>query len=163
MEPATIYQEHFYPLLSDIRRSGPQVDVISVRDGFDRSDDSISALADQIADRLAVKLGMRLMESATAAESDQRGLWTARQVAAHYDVGVRFVYQHSNELGCIRLGGGHRPRLRFDPRIVRERWPVVGEVLPNPTPTRRRARSSSSGQRGGRRRTYELLEFEQEA
>jgi hypothetical protein len=138
------------------------VDVISALDGYDRSDDPISALADEIADRLAVKLGMRLMEGAAAAESDPGGLWTARQVAVHYDVGVRFVYQHADELGCIRLGGGRRPRLRFDPRIVRERWPVVGDVLPNPAPTRRRARNNSSGQRGGRRRTYELLEFEQE-
>ena len=138
------------------------MDVISALDGHDRSDDPISALADQIADRLAVKLGMRLMEGAATAESDPRGLSTARQVAAHYDVGVRFVYQHADELGCIRLGGGRRPRLRFDPRIVRERWAAVGDVLPKPAPTRRRARSNSSGQRGGRRRTYELLEFEQE-
>ena len=138
------------------------MDVISALDGYDRSDDPISALADQIADRLAVKLGMRLTESAAAAESDPRGLWTAHQVAAHYDVGVRFVYQHADELGCIRLGGGRRPRLRFDPRIVRERWPVVGDTLPTPAPTTRRPRSKSSGQRRGRRRTYELLEFEQE-
>lgn len=138
------------------------MDVISALDGYDRSDDPISALADQIADRLAVKLGMRLMEKAAAAELDPRGLWTARQVAAHYDVGVRFVYRHADELGCIRLGGSGRPRLRFDPRIVRERWSVVGDVLPNPAPTRRRARSNSNEQRGGRRRTYEMLEFERQ-
>jgi hypothetical protein len=138
------------------------MDGTSALDGFDRSDDPISALADQIADRLAVKLGMRLMEGAAGSESDPRGLWTAHHVAAHYDVGVRFVYQHADELGCIRLGGGRRPRLRFDPRIVRERWPLVGDTLPNSAPTRRRPRSKTSGQRGGGRRTYELLEFEQE-
>jgi hypothetical protein len=136
------------------------VDVISAL-GFDRSDDPISALADQIADRLAAKLGMWLMESARAAESDPRGLWTARQVAAHYDVGVRFVYQHADEVGCIRLGGGRRPRLRFDPRIVRERWPLVGDVLPTPAPTRRRTRGNTGEQRDSRRRSYELMDYEQ--
>lgn len=122
----------------------------------------VSALADEIADRLAVKLGTRLMEAAATPGSGSRGLWTARQVAAHYEVGVAFVYQHADELGCLRLGAGRRPRLRFDPRIVRERWPLVGDTLPDPTPTRRRAPSNPSGQRGGTRRTYELLEFEQE-
>jgi hypothetical protein len=152
----------FYPLLSEFRRSEPQVDVISSPDGFDRSDDSISALADQIADRLAVKLGMQLMESAGVPDSEREGLWTADHVAAHYDVGVRFVYRHADELGCIRLGAGDRPRLRFDPRVVRERWPIVGDTLPQTAPTRRRARSSAGQQRDAVRSGYELFEFDEE-
>lgn len=138
------------------------MDVISALDGYDQSDDPISALADQIADRLAVKLAARLTESAAKAESDPRGLWTARQVAAHYDIGVRFVYEHADELGCVRLGGGPRPRLRFDPRIVRERWSLVGDTLPTPVLTRRRARSKTTGHSSGGRRTYELLDFDEE-
>jgi hypothetical protein len=138
------------------------VDVISTLVGFDRSDDSISALADQIADRLAVKLGMRLMEGTEAPDSDQEGLWTAEHVAAHYDVGVRFVYRHADELGCVRLGGGGRPRLRFHPRVIRERRPAVGDALPKPAPTRRRMRSSANRQRGRDGGAHELLEFDEE-
>jgi hypothetical protein len=119
------------------------VDVITALDGFDRSGDPISALADQIADRLAIKLGSRLMESVGRPDQGPQGLWTAREVAAHYDVGVGFVYQHADELGCIRLGGGRRPRLRFDPRVVRERWALVGDALPATAPTTRRARRST--------------------
>jgi hypothetical protein len=138
------------------------VDVIPSLDGFDRSDESISALADQIADRLAVRLGMQLTEGAGVPDSAQEGLWTADHVAAHYDVGLRFVYRHADELGCIRLGGGRRPRIRFDPRVVRERWPIVGDTLPQTAPTRRRARRSAGQRRDAVRGGYELFEFDEE-
>lgn len=41
---------------------------------------------------------------------DPGELWTARRVAAHYAVGVRFIYANADELGAIRLGAGERPR-----------------------------------------------------
>lgn len=104
---------------------------------------------------------MRFTEADAASGSESQGLWTARHVAAHYEVGVRFVYQHADELGCIRLGGGRRPRLRFDPRIVRERWPVVGDTPPDPVSTTRRGRRKAAEGRGSGRRSYELIEYEQ--
>jgi hypothetical protein len=146
----------------------------------------LGALADEIADRLASHLARQLAEiveagglelmsqdelapshrpaPATTAEhqnSRNDGLWTAGRVAAHYQVTVRFVYQHADELGCIRLGGGRRPRLRFDRHIVRERWPVVGDTLPEPVNTRRRARTTTSEERRHGRMTYELIEYEE--
>jgi hypothetical protein len=57
--------------------------------------------------------------------SGRDGLWTARRVADHYAVTRDFVYEHANELAGIRLGSGPRPRLRFDPATVRERWTHV--------------------------------------
>jgi hypothetical protein len=68
---------------------------------------------------------------------DRGGLWTAARVAGHYSVGVRFVYAHADDLGAIRLGAGERPRLRFDPAVVRERWLDVNAPPPE-APTRRR-------------------------
>jgi hypothetical protein len=110
--------------------------------GFDETEDPIAALADRIAERLAIRLGPRLAELADPVESDlPEALWTARRVAAHYRVGVSFVYQHANELGCIRLGGGQCPRLRFDPRIVQARWSQVGGALPAERRPRRRPKS----------------------
>jgi hypothetical protein len=44
----------------------------------------------------------------------------AAQVARRYGVDRGWVYEHAAELGAIRLGGGPRPRLRFDPRVVDE-------------------------------------------
>jgi hypothetical protein len=132
-------------------------------------DPIIALLADQIADRLAQRLGPRLADIiepggpspvAPAEQTESRdGLWTARHVAAHYRVDVRFVYQHADELGCARLGGGPRPRLRFDPGAVRQRWPAVGGVLPVASTRRPRP---NSGTRRAKQRGYELLEFDRE-
>jgi hypothetical protein len=147
----------------------------------------VSALADEIADRLAARLGPHLAELAeagaitdptvgrpdtsrlgreatsveTAAAYDD-GLWSAGRVAEHYDVAVRFVYQHADELGCVRLGGGVRPRLRFDPNTVKERWPQVGGSMPESPPARRSpATTRASRGRPGRPR-FELLDFDRE-
>jgi hypothetical protein len=74
--------------------------------------------------------------------SGEAGLWTARQVADHYAVTRDFIYAHANELGGIRLGTGPRPRLRFDPATVRERWGHINEppaVARQRSPGRRQA------------------------
>ena len=81
-------------------------DLIAV-EGFDQAEDPIAALADQIADRVAVRLGPQLSRLAASTHpTPARELWSARRVAAHYGVSVSFVYQHADELGCVRLGGG---------------------------------------------------------
>jgi hypothetical protein len=138
-----------------------RLDVTAV-DGFDETEDPIAALADRIAERLAARLGTRLAELAEPiAPGASEELWTARRVAAHYRVGVSFVYQHANELGCIRLGGGKCPRLRFDPAIVQARWSRVGGALPSEGRQRRRPKSrraASSGQHNG----DVLLKFDRE-
>ena len=92
-------------------------------DGFEQAEDPIAALADQIADRVALRLGPQLSRLAAPTDgSPAPELWTARRVASHYGVGISFVYQHAEELGCIRLGGGTCARLRFDPSVVQARW-----------------------------------------
>jgi hypothetical protein len=129
-------------------------------DGFDQAEDPIAALADQIADRLARRLGPQFARLIVPTDtSPAPELWTARRVASHYGVGVSFVYQHADELGCIRLGGGTCARLRFDPATVQARWAHVGGALPAERPQRRRSRPRR------RRATYEhdediLLEFD---
>jgi hypothetical protein len=69
---------------------------------------------------------------------DPGELWTARRVAAQYAVGVRFIYANADDLGAIRLGAGPRPRMRFDPAVVRERWASVNALPPVRSPRRRR-------------------------
>jgi hypothetical protein len=130
-------------------------------DSYDEPGDPIAALADEIAERLALRFGMRLTEQMSSSEPDREpGLWTARRVAAHYGVGVSFVYQHANELGCVRLGGGTCPRLRFDPTVVHAHWPSVGGA---PSEGRRPRRSKSRRRTGSKPRDgYELLDFDRE-
>jgi hypothetical protein len=134
-------------------------------------------LAERIEEQLAQLLADRRLDASIESSSSnfenpstskrrqlaktERGLWSAREIAEHYGVTVNFVYQHADELGCIRLGAGRRPRLRFDPRLVRERWTLIGDTLPEPARTRRRARSKTSGARRGGRPGYELIEYEE--
>jgi hypothetical protein len=110
-------------------------------EGFDQAEDPIAALADRIAERVALRLGRqltRLAESPSPAPA--RELWSARRVAAHYGVSLSFVYQHADELGCVRLGGGSCARLRFDPAAVQARWAEIGGALPAEQLQRRRSR-----------------------
>lgn len=108
-------------------------------DGDYEAPDPIQALADRIADRLAVQLDARLDALSRSTNADRAdALWTAQRVASHYGVRVDFVYRHADELGCVRMGGGPCPRLRFDPAAVQQRWPSVGGALPAETPKRRR-------------------------
>lgn len=84
-------------------------------------------------------------------------LWTARRLAAHYAVGVRFIYGHAEELGAIRLGNGPSPRLRFDPAVVRQRWASVNAPPPAARTRRRRPTSRLRVVPAG-----ELLEFDRD-
>lgn len=78
--------------------------------------ESIEALAR----RLAELLGAR--ESLPA----KAELVTAEEVARRWGVSRRWVYDHAEELGARRLGGGRRPRLRFDPEDAAERLGAAG-------------------------------------
>jgi hypothetical protein len=121
---------------------------------------------DEIVDRLGEVIVERVVEALMAGPTrtdlapNAEGLWTTRQVAAHYGVTPSFVYQHADELGCIRLGGGTCPRLRFDPNVLRERWATVGQ--PASAPTERRTRAASRRSRSRRERNFELLEFDRD-
>jgi hypothetical protein len=88
---------------------------------------------------------------------DPGDLWTVRRVAAHYAVGVHFIYAHADDLGAIRLGAGPRPRLRFDPAVVRERWASVNALPPVVRPRCRRPTTKLHAAP-----TVELLQFERD-
>ncbi len=85
-------------------------------------------------------------------------LMTAKEVAERFNVDRGWVYAHAGELGAIRLGGGSRARLRFDPAIVAQlllppstpRWTVSRAATPTTTspllpikPSRRRLAKGS--------------------
>ncbi len=130
-------------------------------ESFEQAEDPIAALADQIADRVALRLGPQLSRLAAPTDGSRAPeLWTARRVASHYGVGISFVYQHADELGCVRLGGGTCARLRFDPVALQARWAQIGGALPDERPRRRRSRE----RRPATQRHDEdlLLEFDRE-
>jgi len=130
----------------------------------------MAVLVDELADRLASRLAPKIADLVSTAapvppahtQGAGAGLWTTRRVAEHYGVAVGFIYQHAEELGCIRLGGSSRPRLRFDPEVVRERWPLVSGRLPELAPTHRRPTSPARSRRRSADASSELLEFDRE-
>ena len=86
-------------------------------EGFDQAEDPIAALADQIADRVALRLGPQLTRLAASTDpAPARELWS------------------------VRLGGGTCARLRFDPVALQARWAQIGGALPAERPQRRRSR-----------------------
>lgn len=92
------------------RRTAP-VDQGSVR--LDRQ--SVEA----IAQRLAQLLGDRAGEREPAGRTAEDRLLSAEEVAERWGVERSWVYRHADRLGAIRLGDGPRPRLRFDPQLLR--------------------------------------------
>ncbi len=130
----------------------------------------MAVLIEELADRLASRLAPQIADLVGAAapvspaqtQAASAGLWTTRRVAEHYGVAVGFIYQHAEELGCVRLGGSSRPRLRFDPDVVRMRWPLVSGRLPKLAPTHRRPTSPGRSRHRPADASSELLEFDRE-
>ena len=84
----------------------------------------------------------------TSLEPAARRSWSTR---ARWPGGTAidraWVYAHADELGALRLGTGSRPRLRFDPAIVREALDASGRPRqhsrPSQSPAQRPAPTSS--------------------
>jgi hypothetical protein len=89
------------------------------------SADPLNRLADLVADRLADRIAERLDRIAAGfaavSVTEPAGLVDANEIARVTGMSPRWVYDHADVLGVIRAGNGDRPRLRFDPVLVRAR------------------------------------------
>ncbi len=106
-------------------------------------DDALDRLADEIANRLAVRLGGLMPVQAEA-------LIDAAEVARRYRKTRAWVYQHAGELGAVRLGTGPRPRLGFSPARVAQALAAAERLEPPAraapgSPRRKRTRSTADG------------------
>jgi len=55
-------------------------------------------------------------------EAPARSLVDASTLAGALGVARSTIYEHADELGAVHVGGGSRPRLRFDVEQAREAW-----------------------------------------
>lgn len=98
-------------------------------------DDALDRLADEIAHRLAARLGALMPGQAEA-------LVDATETGRMYGKARSWVYEHAGELGAVRLGSGPRPRLAFSPGRVAASLERVAEpppaAQPEPAQPRRR-------------------------
>src|SRR6187200_1374643 len=63
---------------------------------------------------MAELIAERVVSMLREASSESPPLIDANEVARILGCERGFVYEHQAELGAVRLGGGRRPRLRFD-------------------------------------------------
>jgi len=91
-------------------------------------------LAPESIEALAVRLAEILRDDPEpGSASSQKKMIPASEVSRRWGVARRWVYDHREDLGAFRMGGGPRPRLRFDPEIVTERLGTpVAERRPRP-------------------------------
>jgi hypothetical protein len=112
--------------------------VSALREPLPLSAETIDALADQIAERVVE----RLREDGAADR-----MVSAAEIARRFGVSRDFIYDHAGELGAVRLGGGRRAPLRFDPKAVAARLaeppsPLTDEERERKRPPRRRKPAS---------------------
>ncbi len=88
------------------------------------SPESIEALASRLAELIDGA-------SASPAKVGDGGMLSAAEVASCWGISRRWIYDHAEDLGALRLGGGPRPRLRFDPVEVADRLGAP-RVAPGP-------------------------------
>ena len=83
-------------------------------------------------------IARRVAEMLGDGDSFQRvDLLTAGEVARRLKVERSWVYTHANELGAIRMGGGTRPRLRFELQTAAA---ALASLQAQPEPSARRHR-----------------------
>jgi hypothetical protein len=77
--------------------------------------DQLHQLAELIADKLEQRQSSSEPSSVEPlSKKEPARLVDAGTLAALLGVSRRYVYEHADELGAVRLGGGAKPRLRFD-------------------------------------------------
>jgi hypothetical protein len=103
----------------------------------------LAALAEAVADRVVERLRDRPPPE----------LLDAAEVARRFGIGPRWVREHADKLGAVRVGDGPRPRLRFDPEKVAAaltaRSQSKGSLAPDRPRHRRRSRAVPSSSRDG--------------
>jgi hypothetical protein len=99
----------------------------------DPSDEQLDRLVERIAELLSLGFAAQLQEQ----------LVDAQEVATEFGVSRKWVYEHAEALGVIRLGSGRKCRLRFDRAVVRERMATVGSLTELAAPRRSRRGTST--------------------
>jgi hypothetical protein len=98
--------------------------------------DQLKELAELVVSRLREGMGV----------DESTRLVDAHAVADAIGMGASWVREHAAELGVVRLGGGPRPRLRFDLEKAVAAWAarsagersVAADPAPQAAPPRRR-------------------------
>jgi hypothetical protein len=85
----------------------------------------IEPIVARLIEPIATQVVEMIREEGILPEPSPPDAWlSAAEVARRLRVKREWVYQHADELGAMRIGGGRRPRLRFPPRLDPRREPA---------------------------------------
>ena len=73
-------------------------------------------------------IARRVVELLEKRGLQSRELVDAAELARRLGIERSWVYSHAIELGAVKLGGGTKPRLRFDPDVTARVLRKVGEA-----------------------------------
>ena len=118
---AQLIAEHDAESEPDSRRHLPGS--LQMPSSLDR--EGLEAIAERLADPVARRVVEMIKEEIVLAAPIAATWLNAAEVAQLLQVTREWVYQHADELGAVRLGGGRRPRLRF-----RRDWLATGHGAP---------------------------------
>jgi hypothetical protein len=102
-------------------------------------------------------IAQRVVELLERQGLQRRELVDAAELARRLGIERSWVYSHAIELGAVKLGGGAKPRLRFDPEVAAR---VLRRVGNGPTADPPPARVSGRASRRGRRDGWSCFRFE---
>jgi len=87
-------------------------------------------------------IARRVVELLEKRGLQNRELVDAAELARRLGIERSWVYSHAIELRAVKLGGGAKPRLRFDPEVAARVLRRVGEVPAADPPARSGKRAS---------------------
>lgn len=94
-------------------------------------------------------IARRVVELLERRGLQRRELVDAAEIARRFGIERSWVYTHAIELGAVKLGGGTKPRLRFDPEVAaRVLRKVDGKSMADP-PARSGKRAGQPPRRAG--------------
>jgi hypothetical protein len=93
---------------------------------------------EQVASRVAQLLHRAQQSQEQREAREPVGMVTVAQLAAYYKLNPAWVYEHADELGATRIGGGPKARIRLDFQIAKaalaqhqaNRTPPPADVAP---------------------------------
>ncbi len=96
---------------------------------------------EQVASRVAQLLRHDQLRAEANAPSGPTWM-TAKELALHLKLNPAWIYEHAEELGAIRTGGGPKARMRFDLHTATEALKRHQRQAPTPAPTPRSQRTA---------------------
>jgi hypothetical protein len=94
-------------------------------------------------------IARRVVEMLEKRGLQSRELVDAAELARQLGIERSWVYSHAIELGAVKLGGGAKPRLRFDPEVAARVLQRVGDGLAADPPARSGKRAGQPPRRAG--------------